>query len=56
MKKFFFYVRRFEIRGVDIDNLYFNFITVFIVFDIDDVIVIDFDVFEERLYWIDIKI
>ena len=55
MKKFLLYARRSEIRGVDIDNPYFNFITAFTVPDIDDVTVIDFDASEERLYWIDIK-
>lgn len=55
MKKFLLYARRSEIRGVDIDNPYFNFITAFTVPDIDDVTVIDFDASEERLYWTDIK-
>lgn len=55
MKKFLLYARRSEIRGVDIDNPYFNFITTFTVPDIDDVTVIDFDASEERLYWTDIK-
>lgn len=55
MKKFLLYARRSEIRGVDIDNPYVNFITAFTVPDIDDVAVIDFDATEERLYWTDIK-
>ncbi|XP_038606813.1 low-density lipoprotein receptor-related protein 1B [Tachyglossus aculeatus] len=55
MKKFLLYARRSEIRGVDIDNPYFNFITAFTVPDIDDVTVVDFDAAEERLYWTDIK-
>lgn len=55
MKKFLVYARHSEIRGVDIDNPYFNFITAFTVPDIDDVTVIDFDASEERLYWTDIK-
>ncbi|EGW11456.1 Low-density lipoprotein receptor-related protein 1B [Cricetulus griseus] len=55
MKKFLLYARRSEIRGVDIDNPYMNFITAFTVPDIDDVAVIDFDASEERLYWTDIK-
>lgn len=55
MKKFLLYARHSEIRGVDIDNPYFNFITAFTVPDIDDVTVIDFDASEERLYWTDIK-
>ncbi|KAL6038899.1 hypothetical protein STEG23_007727, partial [Scotinomys teguina] len=54
-KKFLLYARRSEIRGVDIDNPYVNFITAFTVPDIDDVAVIDFDAAEERLYWTDIK-
>ncbi|CAH2305432.1 low-density lipo receptor-related 1B [Pelobates cultripes] len=55
MKKFLVYARRSEIRGVDIENPYFNFITAFTVPDIDDVTVVDFDAAEERLYWTDIK-
>jgi hypothetical protein len=55
MKKFLLYARHSEIRGVDIDNPYFNFITAFTVPDIDDVTVIDFDASEERLYWTDVK-
>lgn len=54
-KKFLLYARRSEIRGVDIENPYFNFITAFTVPDIDDVTVIDFDAVEERLYWTDVK-
>ncbi|XP_077129136.1 low-density lipoprotein receptor-related protein 1B isoform X2 [Ranitomeya variabilis] len=55
MKKFLIYARRSEIRGVDIDNPYFNFITAFTVPDIDDVTVVDFDAVEERIYWTDVK-
>ncbi|KAH0621375.1 hypothetical protein JD844_022573 [Phrynosoma platyrhinos] len=47
--------RRSEIRGVDIENPYFNYITAFTVPDIDDVTVVDFDTAEERLYWTDVK-
>lgn len=54
-KKFLLYARRSEIRGVDIENPYFNFITAFTVPDIDEVTVIDFDAVEERLYWTDVK-
>lgn len=55
MKKFLLYARRSEIRGVDIENPYFNYITAFTVPDIDDVTVVDFDAAEERLYWTDVK-
>ncbi|XP_069472627.1 low-density lipoprotein receptor-related protein 1B isoform X1 [Ambystoma mexicanum] len=55
MKKFLLYARRSEIRGVDIDNPYFNFITAFTVPDIDDVTVVDFHASDERLYWTDVK-
>uniref|UniRef100_A0A803TQP0 LDL receptor related protein 1B n=1 Tax=Anolis carolinensis TaxID=28377 RepID=A0A803TQP0_ANOCA len=55
MKKFLLYARRSEIRGVDIENPYFNYITAFTVPDIDDVTVVDFDTAEERLYWTDVK-
>ncbi|KAM3855508.1 LOW QUALITY PROTEIN: low-density lipoprotein receptor-related protein 1B [Vipera latastei] len=55
MKKFLLYARHSEIRGVDIENPYFNYITAFTVPDIDDVTVVDFDTVEERLYWTDVK-
>uniref|UniRef100_A0A8C6XVP1 LDL receptor related protein 1B n=1 Tax=Naja naja TaxID=35670 RepID=A0A8C6XVP1_NAJNA len=55
MKKFLLYARHSEIRGVDIENPYFNYITAFTVPDIDDVTVVDFDAVEERLYWTDVK-
>ncbi|MBN3319690.1 LRP1B protein, partial [Atractosteus spatula] len=55
LKKFILYVRRSEIRGVDIDNPYLNIITAFTVPDIDDVTVVDYDAFEERIYWADVK-
>nr|XP_015214111.1 PREDICTED: low-density lipoprotein receptor-related protein 1B isoform X2 [Lepisosteus oculatus] len=55
LKKFLLYARRSEIRGVDIDNPYLNIITAFTVPDIDDVTVVDYDAFEERIYWADVK-
>nr|XP_033800021.1 low-density lipoprotein receptor-related protein 1B [Geotrypetes seraphini] len=55
MKKFLLYAKHSEIRGVDIDNPYFNFITAFTVPDIDDVTIVDFDAAQERLYWTDVK-
>uniref|UniRef100_H2ZVH0 EGF-like domain-containing protein n=1 Tax=Latimeria chalumnae TaxID=7897 RepID=H2ZVH0_LATCH len=55
MKKFLLYARHSEVRGVDIDNPYFNFITAFTVPDIDNVTVVDFEATEERIYWTDVK-
>lgn len=48
-------MRRSEIRGVDIDNPYMNVMTALTVPDIDDVTVVDYDAFEERIYWADVK-
>lgn len=55
MKRFLLYVRRSEIRGVDIDDPYMNIMTALTVPDIDDVTVVDYDAAEERIYWADIK-
>lgn len=55
LKRFLLYVRRSEIRGVDIDNPYMNVMTALTVPDIDDVTVVDYDAQEERIYWADIK-
>lgn len=55
LKRFLLYVRRSEIRGVDIDNPYMNVMTALTVPDIDDVTVVDYDALEERLYWADVK-
>jgi len=40
---------------VDIDNPYMNVMTALTVPDIDDVTVVDYDAFEERIYWADVK-
>ncbi|TKS67473.1 Prolow-density lipoprotein receptor-related protein 1 [Collichthys lucidus] len=55
LKRFLLYVRRSEIRGVDIDNPYMNVMTALTVPDIDDVTVVDYDAQDERIYWADIK-
>lgn len=55
LKRFLLYVRRTEIRGVDIDNPYLNLITALTVPDIDDVTAVDYDASEERIYWTDVK-
>lgn len=55
LKRFLLYVRRSEIRGVDIENPYMNVMTALTVPDIDDVTVVDYDAQEERIYWADIK-
>eukprot|EP00063_Salmo_salar_P032241 XP_014007076.1 PREDICTED: low-density lipoprotein receptor-related protein 1B-like [Salmo salar] len=55
LKKFLLYVRRTEIRGVDIDNPYLNLITALTVPDIDEVTAVDYDASEERIYWTDVK-
>eukprot|EP00061_Rhincodon_typus_P006425 g27055.t1 len=44
-----------EIRGVDIDNPYYNFIISFTVPDIDNVTVVDYDSVERRIYWSDVR-
>uniref|UniRef100_A0A4W5QCD1 EGF-like domain-containing protein n=1 Tax=Hucho hucho TaxID=62062 RepID=A0A4W5QCD1_9TELE len=53
--EFLLYVRRTEIRGVDIDNPYLNLITALTVPDIDEVTAVDYDASEERIYWTDVK-
>ena len=55
LKRFLLYVRRTEIRGVDIDNPYLNLITALTVPDIDEVTAVDYDASEERIYWTDVK-
>uniref|UniRef100_A0A8C5A5R6 EGF-like domain-containing protein n=1 Tax=Gadus morhua TaxID=8049 RepID=A0A8C5A5R6_GADMO len=55
LKKFLLYVRRSEIRGVDMDDPYMNVMTALTVPDIDDVTVVDYDAQEERIYWADVK-
>lgn len=55
LKRFLLYVRRSEIRGVDVDNPYMNVMTALTVPDIDDVSVVDYDAQEERIYWADVK-
>lgn len=55
VKRFLLYVRRSEIRGVDIEDPYMNIMTALTVPDIDDVTVVDYDALEERIYWADIK-
>uniref|UniRef100_A0A8C7IEQ3 EGF-like domain-containing protein n=1 Tax=Oncorhynchus kisutch TaxID=8019 RepID=A0A8C7IEQ3_ONCKI len=55
LKRFLLYVRRSEIRGVDIDNPYMNVMTALTIPDIDDVTVVDYDTQEDRIYWADVK-
>uniref|UniRef100_A0A8K9XSB1 EGF-like domain-containing protein n=1 Tax=Oncorhynchus mykiss TaxID=8022 RepID=A0A8K9XSB1_ONCMY len=55
LKRFLLYVRRSEIRGVDIDNPYMNVMTALTAPDIDDVTVVDYDTQEDRIYWADVK-
>ncbi|CAB1328019.1 unnamed protein product, partial [Coregonus sp. 'balchen'] len=55
LKRFLLYVRRTEIRGVDVDNPYLNLITALTVPDIDEVTSVDYDASEERIYWTDVK-
>ncbi|XP_062895316.1 low-density lipoprotein receptor-related protein 1-like [Mobula hypostoma] len=54
-KKFLLYARQMEIRGVDIENPYYNFIISFTVPDIDNVTVVDYDAAENRIYWSDVR-
>ncbi|MGH0138787.1 UNVERIFIED_CONTAM: hypothetical protein FKN15_000916 [Acipenser sinensis] len=54
-RKFLLYARQIEIRGVDIDNPYYNYIISFTVPDIDNVTVVDYDALEHRIYWSDVR-
>ena len=54
-RKFLLYARQIEIRGVDIDNPYYNYIISFTVPDIDNVTVVDYDAVEQRIYWSDVR-
>ena len=54
-RKFLLYARQIEIRGVDIDNPYYNYIIPFTVPDIDNVTVVDYDAVEHRIYWSDVR-
>ncbi|GCB72244.1 hypothetical protein scyTo_0001889 [Scyliorhinus torazame] len=54
-KEFFIYSRNSEIRGVDVDNPYYNYITPFTDPDVSQVKTVDFDALEERIYWSDLK-
>ncbi|XP_078716677.1 prolow-density lipoprotein receptor-related protein 1-like isoform X3 [Lampetra fluviatilis] len=53
--KFLLYARQMEIRGVDIDAPYYNFIISFTVPDIDNVTAVDFHGAEQRIYWSDVR-
>lgn len=44
-----------EIRGVDLDAPYYNYIISFTVPDIDNVTVLDYDAHEQRVYWSDVR-
>uniref|UniRef100_A0A8C8C7J0 EGF-like domain-containing protein n=1 Tax=Oncorhynchus tshawytscha TaxID=74940 RepID=A0A8C8C7J0_ONCTS len=54
-RQFLLYARQIEIRGVDIDNPYYNYIISFTVPDIDNVTVVDYDAVEHRIYWSDVR-
>ncbi|KAK5614742.1 Exosome complex protein [Crenichthys baileyi] len=54
-RQFLLYARQIEIRGVDIDNPYYNYIISFTVPDIDNVTVVDYDAIEHRIYWSDVR-
>ena len=54
-RKFLLYARQIEIRGVDVDNPYYNYIISFTVPDIDNVTVVDYDAAEHRVYWSDVR-
>uniref|UniRef100_A0A8C4Z0G3 EGF-like domain-containing protein n=1 Tax=Gadus morhua TaxID=8049 RepID=A0A8C4Z0G3_GADMO len=54
-RQFLLYARQIEIRGVDIDNPYYNYIISFTVPDIDNVTVVDYDALERRIYWSDVR-
>lgn len=54
-RQFLLYARQTEIRGVDIDSPYYNYIISFTVPDIDNVTVLDYDAMEHRIYWSDVR-
>lgn len=54
-RKFLLYARQIEIRGVDIENPYYNYIISFTVPDIDNVTALDYDAVEHRIYWSDVR-
>lgn len=54
-RQFLLYARQIEIRGVDIENPYYNYIISFTVPDIDNVTVVDYDAMEHRIYWSDVR-
>ncbi|KAJ8403984.1 hypothetical protein AAFF_G00343340 [Aldrovandia affinis] len=54
-RQFLLYARQIEIRGVDIDNPYYNYIISFTMPDIDNVTVLDYDALEQRIYWSDVR-
>lgn len=54
-RQFLLYARQNEIRGVDIDNPYYNYIISFTVPDIDNVTAVDYDALEHRIYWSDVR-
>ncbi|XP_072571437.1 low-density lipoprotein receptor-related protein 1-like isoform X1 [Paramormyrops kingsleyae] len=54
-RQFLLYARQIEIRGVDLDNPYYNYIISFTVPDIDNVTVVDYDALEHRIYWSDVR-
>nr|XP_061813958.1 low-density lipoprotein receptor-related protein 1-like [Nerophis lumbriciformis] len=54
-RQFLLYARQIEIRGVDIDSPYYNYIISFTVPDIDNVTVVDYDAMEQRIYWSDVR-
>uniref|UniRef100_A0AAX7SPU8 EGF-like domain-containing protein n=1 Tax=Astatotilapia calliptera TaxID=8154 RepID=A0AAX7SPU8_ASTCA len=54
-RKFLLYARQIEIRGVDIDNPYYNYIISFTVPDVDNATVVDYDAVEHRIYWSDVR-
>ena len=54
-RQFLLYARQIEIRGVDIDNPYYNYIISFTLPDIDNVTSVDYDSQEQRIYWLDVR-
>lgn len=54
-RQFLLYARQIEIRGVDIENPYYNYIISFTVPVIDNVTALDYDAQEQRIYWSDVR-
>ncbi|XP_048838951.1 low-density lipoprotein receptor-related protein 1 isoform X2 [Brienomyrus brachyistius] len=53
-RQFLLYAGQTEIRGVDLENPYFNYINSFTAPSLGKVTVVDYDASENRIYWSDV--